>query len=304
MDWVRFTRHSALAVLSAASVSPTAAFRQSLMAAPVVALHRRDVDGTVVASAENLARGLATGAAQASLRAFDSYEPLDVRLSVRARWAQGLFRLAPGGWERPVSIVEEAKLLARALDPTLDGLLGFGLADLAELILRHMDASLERMSPHWSSDADAGMPVWEREVAVTDEEVDAAVADLDIASTVASCDDPVRAERALRWASCEPDQLNAAEDGQSATFGRVIAVRRGDDFEALPVGFMIDGLYGAMDALRAIALSEASAREALAAVGRRRVRHLVSGPGAWLVVDADAGSGAIVASRTSTTGCC
>jgi hypothetical protein len=295
MDWVRFTRHSALAVLSAASVSPTAAFRQSLMAAAAVALHRRDVDGTVVASAEDLAELLATGAAQASPRAVDSYEPLDVRLGVRARWSQGLFRLAPGGWERPVSIVEEAKLLSRALDPTLDGLLGFGLADLAELILRHMDASLQRMSPHWSTGADAGMPVWEREAAVTDQEVDAAVADLDIASTVAACDDPVRAERALRWASCEPDQLNAAEHGQSATFGRVIAVRRGDDFEALPVGFMIDGLYGAMDALRAIALSEASAREALAAVGRRRVRHLVSGPGAWLAADADAGSGAIVA---------
>jgi hypothetical protein len=116
-------------VLSAASVSPTAAFCQSLMAGAVVALHRREVDGTVAAYAQDLAELLATGAAQASPQAFDSYEPLDVRLGVQARWSQGLFRLAPGGWERPVSIVEEAKLLARALDPTLDGLLGFGLAD-------------------------------------------------------------------------------------------------------------------------------------------------------------------------------
>ena len=89
-DWVRFSRRSALAVLSAASASPTAAFRQSLMATAAVALHRRDVDGTVVASAEDLAELLATGAAQASPAAFDSYEPLDVRLGVRARWRQGL----------------------------------------------------------------------------------------------------------------------------------------------------------------------------------------------------------------------
>jgi hypothetical protein len=105
------------------------------------------------------------------------------------------------------------------LDSTLEEELGFGLADLTELVLRHMDESLRRLSASWPPEDEQRVPVWNRPVTVTDQEVMAAAADLDIASTVARCQDPERAARALRWASREPDQLSAAVDGQSATFG-------------------------------------------------------------------------------------
>ncbi|GGM51663.1 hypothetical protein GCM10007977_061750 [Dactylosporangium sucinum] len=250
----------------------------------------------MTALAGDLQELLAEGAEMASpAMAADSFEPLDVRLGVRGRFGQELFRLAPGGWERPLSIVEDAKLLARALDSTLEQRLGFGLADLTELALRHMDESLDRLSACWPTADGRSVPVWERDAVVTDEEVSAAVSNLDIASAVSRCHDPDRAGRALRWASCAPDGLETAVDGQAATFGPVIAVRHGEQFRALPTGFLIDGLYAAMHALWAIAVEEPGGRERWSEVARGRVLALISGPGALLAVGADAGRGPIVA---------
>ncbi|MFD0576076.1 hypothetical protein [Dactylosporangium darangshiense] len=267
------------------------------MLAPIVALlHRQQVDGTVNALASDLRELMAEGAEMASpAMVGDRFEPLDVRLGVRARFGQELFRLAPGGWERPLSIVEDAKLLARALDPVIERRLGFGLADLTELVLRHMDRCLERLSGCWPAKDERLAPVWERDAVVSDEEVAAAAANLDIASTALSCHAPDRAQRALQWASCAPDSLEVAVDGQSATFGPVIAVRHGEEFRALPVGFFVDGLYAAMHVLQAIGVEESDVRERWVKVARDRVLTLISGPGALVAVGADAGCGPVIA---------
>ena len=109
--YARLDRHSALRVLSAASVSPTAAHRQPTLAAATVACWQRMKLATLEVRADDLPLLLGPGEDRrhASLEAD---EPLDVRLGTRVRWGRALYRVAPGGWERPISIIEEARFRA------------------------------------------------------------------------------------------------------------------------------------------------------------------------------------------------
>ena len=294
-ELARYDRASALAVLAAASVSPTAAHRQPSISVATAALHQRRRDGHTTVTPDDLPQLLAAGAKGLRYGGLEADEPLDPRLDVRARWGNELFRLAPGGWERPISIVQQAKLASHALDPTLDQRLGFRLRDLAELALRHMDEMLAPLSEQWPQGETNPAAVWEREAFVTPGEVAAAREAPTIDSTASRCSDPERAARALRWASCSPNELEAQPAEQSGVLGPVLAVRRDEIYEDVPVGFMLDGLYSSLEALTSVALEEDEARVAWERACRLQVLNLIAGRGGPIAQDVDTGNGRILA---------
>lgn len=265
------------------------------MSVATAALHRRRRDGDTVATENHLPELLAAGARGIQYGGLESDEPLDPRLNVAVRWGNGLFRVAPGGWERPISILQEAKLACKALDSVFDQRLGFRLRDLVELVVRHMDEVLRPLSERWPPvDADLGV-VQERAEFVTPGEVATVAMAPTIASTAGRCSDPRRSRRALRWASCAPHELQADPAGQSGVFGPVLAVHRGETYEVLPVGFMLDGLYSALEAFIALALEEPAARVAWENACRQHVLQLIAGRGGPLATDVDVGNGRILA---------
>lgn len=284
-------RASAVAVLSAASVSPTACQRQPSLALATAALYQSGASGRRVLGADGLGVLLAAGEQLLKYGGLEGDEPHDVRDDVRVRWGPELFRIAPGGWERPVSIIEDARSASRAFDAAIDAALSFRLRDVVELGLRFMDETLGLLAPAWPPQGGSIL----REARVCDDEVARVLAGPSIESVATRCTDPKRAARALAWASRRPDDLSADVTVQSGVFGAVLAVKIGSRFDALPVGFVLDGIYAAVEALSEVALRDAAARERWAALARRRLLHLLAGRGGPLAEGADGGAGAIVA---------
>jgi hypothetical protein len=63
---------------------------------------------------------------------------------------------------------------------------------------------------------------------------------------------PTSGGRVAHPTSCEWNQ----QSSPVSSFGSVLAICRGNTYEALPVGFMLDGLYSALEAFSAFALEE------------------------------------------------
>ena len=144
----RFSRTSLLALLEAASCSPTAAHRlQSLGVLFASVPDASDEQPDPVAS--DLAALLDEVTSRVPLHHLEDYVPADPRLVVVVRWRNELFRIMPGSLERPVAMIERARIVAEAIDGTLVDALGFSLSDICELILRRIDSVAAVLAPAW-----------------------------------------------------------------------------------------------------------------------------------------------------------
>ena len=216
-------------------------------------------------------------------------EPLDVRLGTRVRWGRALYRVAPGGWERPISIIEEARFRAGFVDGVLASALGFGLVDLVEVALRHMDETLACLASSWPGGVAGGGDVrwFVGPGHVTQAEVNALLQAPTLEDTASRCAEPEAAVRALQWASCRASELKANSSTVSGLFGPVLAVNDGGRLVALPVGFLLDGIHDAVDTLTAHALQREGAAELWRQECRRRTLGVLAGRGALLALDAE-----------------
>lgn len=296
-EFADLDRDTALQVIAAATASPSCAHRSPSLANATVACWRHLGPNARRAGAEHLPLLLNLGSGDDAHASLEHDEPLDIRTGTRVRWGSSLFRVAPGGWERPVSIIEDAWTRVRTLDPVLEQKLGFGVFDLVDVALRHGDEVLERLEEHWPT-AEAGDdedPWFHGSGFVSQAEVDAAGIAPTLAQTIGRCPDPKSAARAIRWASRAPDALRCEPSMSDGLFGPVLAVDDNGTPVAFPVGFLLDGIHDAVSVLTSIALEAPGQSERFLAAAKSRTLHLISGRGAPLAPDATIAADQIVA---------
>jgi hypothetical protein len=145
-----FSTESLTALIDAASVSPKGAHRGLSLALLFEAVVKRRRLGHEVAPAEALAAPMdAVGTIVPELARLEDFQPYDGRGKVLVRWGSDVFRLLPGPLERPIAMVNQHALLAAALDDVLVPQLGFGLADVGEVILRRIDQVARTLALVW-----------------------------------------------------------------------------------------------------------------------------------------------------------
>jgi hypothetical protein len=286
-----FHRSEALSVLSAMSVSPSFRDRWYPLLAVVGPLHRSgsnrnsgqpNIDSRLLQQAVKLVPSAMTGFGDPSL---------DVSIAVQVRWANQLFRIAPGAWERPISVVEHARAMCRLIDGWVDSNYGFRLSDLVDVALAHMDDVVRRFDMVWAGSPhfdDSGVPV------LSAAEVSAVSAALPLRDLASRRSRPDAAARALQWASMSRDKINAVTGLSDPVFGAKLCVRSGDDLVPLPLGFILDGVFAAVAQLT-VAYVQSQGADRLRSYWTNRVLSLLSAWQSPLRPDPDAGSGPIVA---------
>lgn len=295
-EFADLDRNSALQVLSAATASPSCAHRQPSLGNATVACWRHLRHSTNRAGAEHLRLLLDLGSEDGAYASLEHDEPVDIRAGTRVRWGRNLYRVAPGGWERPVSIIEDAWARVRVTDPALRPKLGFGLFDLIDVALRHSDEVLAHLEDHWptAEPVNDEEPWFHGTGFVSQAEVDAASAAPTLAQTISRCPDPESAARAIRWASTTEEELRCEPNMSDGLFGPVLAVDDNGTPAALPVGFLLDGIHEAIAVLTSIALEDPGQPERFLKAAKRKTLHLLSGRGAPLAPDATIGPDQIV----------
>jgi len=147
----------------------------------------------------------------------EDYVPKDPRDDVRVRLGEELVRLFPGSIERPVADVDRAKMLARVVDGALRAKVGFGIQDLASLVLRHVDRDIQLLEPVWPISINDNPT----EV-VTPDEVHQATQAIKNHSTFEPLSDAER--KALDWITVQPGDLKFDPDDTQSPFGRAMRV--------------------------------------------------------------------------------
>jgi hypothetical protein len=287
-------RETALAVITAASVSPSACHRLPSLAAATVACWQTALRGARVAAASDLELLCEVGAGDQNYAVLEHDEPLDIRLGTRVRWGYELFRVIPGGWERPVAIIDDAHYRSRAFDRYLVERLGFGIRDLVELALRYSDEVVALLSDVWPT-VEPEQPWHYTAGHVSDAEVEGARMAPEISDTASRCLRPEAAVAALAWASRPPDELSSEPSMSEGPFGPVLAVFEDGQRHALPAGFMLDGIHASVGALTTLALEDEGQRDVWEAQCTSRTLHLMSGRGALLAPGARVDDEQIVA---------
>ncbi len=290
----RLDRESALAVITAASVSPSACHRLPSLAAATVTCWQTSLRGTRRAEASDLELLCEVGVGDENYAILEHDEPLDIRLGTRVRWGTALYRAIPGGWERPVAIVADAGHRSRAFDRFLEEELGFGIRDLVELALLYSDDVVGCLATSWPA-VDPEEPWHYGPGHVSDAEVAGALRASKISETVARCARPPSAAAALAWASRSPGELSSEPSMSEGPFGPVLAVFDGGQHHALPAGFMLDGVHASVGVLTALALEDDRQRERWERLCASRTLHTISGRGALLAPDAQVGDEEILA---------
>ena len=172
----------------------------------------------------------------------EDYHPYDTTLTVCARWDNELYRILPGQLSRPVGAIQEAQLVASCIDPVLVRHLGYGLADVVELILRRVDHVSTTLAPVWMSGQapnPGDLP------SITSDEINAAFGSQDIAAQVAACTNPDRALRALENHSSPRNKVSTvqASQSQAASFGTALAIKFGaNNYRAVPAGLLMEAI--------------------------------------------------------------
>jgi hypothetical protein len=111
-------------------------------------------------------------------------------------------------------MIERARMVASAIDGTLDEALGFSLSDICELVLRRVDSAATVLALAWGADrADAPGAA----ATLTEAELAAARTIPQVADIVAACSNRERAAAALDWATTET--LKYHPSTATATFG-------------------------------------------------------------------------------------
>lgn len=229
------------ALLDAASVSPKAAHCGSAIAYLFWKNAQRRGAPAKVVPADALPRLVSAAYEdQPSLAQGDDFQPYDGREDVIVRWDGGLFRMLAGSLERPTAVVNQHALLASVIDRVLLPLLGFGLGDAGELVLRRIDAAARSILPHSPNgpQADIGdVPL------LAEAEVQSAIELPSFPVIASDCSDPVRAKLALERFTTEPSNL-LLEPGMGVVsrFGTTLAIRLADKVLAIPTGFLPETL--------------------------------------------------------------
>lgn len=232
-----------LAVIDAASVSPTAAQRAPSLSVLFEAAVRRRRSGSDPFSARELP-ALVNHVATVvpSLSSMEDFVPYDGRHEVLVPWNGGLFRMLPGSMERPTQVVRLHRMLASVIDPVIRPELGFGLADAGELLLRRMDQVAWALAAVWP---DAPLADIGDEATVTDAEV-AVIAGLpSLEALVGECRDPKAAAGALDRLTIRAMALrgDALSMTATSTFGSTVAVGDGHGARfGLPAGLLPETL--------------------------------------------------------------
>lgn len=259
-----------MAVLEAASCSPTAAHRLQSLGVLFAETVSQASEGQPDATAADLPSLLQEVTDRMpAISHLEDYVPPDPRSAVLVRWRGELFRLMPGSLERPVAMIERARIVAAAIDTALVEVLGFSLRDICELILRRVNSAAMALATVWGQDrADVpGAPA-----TITEAELALAKILPSLAHTVASCSDPARTAAALAWATT--NRLHYHPSAATATFGTALAVH--DEFGAepipIPTGFWIDALDMIINELATVATLDRGG------AGRRHGAHRMRRP--------------------------
>lgn len=292
-----FEARSLLAVLEAASASPTAAHRNlslGLLADAVV--DRRKTDrrggrppGRAACAADLTMLVNEVGRLLPEIADFEDFTPFDNRPEVLVRWGADLFRLMAGALERPVAVVNGLSLLARVIDRVLVPELGFGLVDAGELVLRRVDQVANALAEVWPDGPVAGV---RDDAQVTQAEVDAVAALGPFTDLPALCSSPDRALAAANHYIVNARDLVCDPFESTSIFGQVIAARvRGKTF-ALPAVTQLEALQTIGADLAGVAARTNRRSElAYAEVINRRVTGLLRGSGHAIVGQVRFGSG-------------
>ena len=231
---------SLLALLEAASASPTACHRLASLALIFDSAMNRTRTGSNQATPDLLPKLVkAAHRENRKIRRLEDFIPHDARLEVEVRWDGDMYRLLPGSLDQPVGMVECLRMLADVIDPVLVEHVEFGLSDVVELVLRRIDHVASALAPAWSTRQEAiGTPPH-----ISDRELAAAETLLGISNQVASCRNPDRAQLALEILSVSPQRLVFNSSGGVPPFGAVIGVRKNSGkIVPLPAGILVDCL--------------------------------------------------------------
>ena len=299
--FTRLELDSAISLVCAASLSPTASHRLPTLTSAFLELLHRDRHGEVTATQDHLDE-LLTGGVEGAysrglpLAASEDFVPLDIRDEVFAPFRGKHHRLIPGGWEAPVSVVEDAALASRAFDRFLVPELGFGVGDLVELALRYGDHLIAGLRGSWPRDVDEPRMT----ATISQSEVEARRACLALDEVVADCSIPERATRAAEWATRDLAEARARFDGTGNSLGCAIAIRSGGrKWFAVPGGLLLDTIHEGTSELRDIALRIDDARSHWRQVSRHYVLDRIAALGP-VALDVDAGAGNITAVQLVT----
>lgn len=275
--------HALLALVEAASASPTAAHRNISLALLFHAVVQRRSRKAAQPSlgpvaANDLSRLVSeVGAAVHGVEMYEDCRSFDNRLEVLVRWGPELFRLLAGALERPVSVVSEVSLLAKVIDQVLVPRLGFGLADVGELVLRRVDQVARGLAVYWPEGelAEVG-----DEARVTQAEIDAVVALRSYSDLTEECSFPDRAVAAAANYTVAAQDLQCDPfDGISA-FGTAIATRVRSATVPIPAAMQIESLLAISAELAGVAAAAHPKADAVfAGVIARRVASLLLGAG-------------------------
>ncbi|MFI6095125.1 hypothetical protein ACIA8G_06225 [Lentzea sp. NPDC051213] len=274
---------SLLAMVEAASASPTASHRNISLALLFHAVvQRRGRKGPATSPKMIDPSGLARLVAEVgeAVPGVDRYEdcvPFDNRLEVLVRWGPELYRLLAGALERPVSMVNELSLLATVIDPVLVRRLGFGLADVGELVLRRVDQVARGLASQWpdGEPADVG-----DEARITQAELDAVAELPHFGNLIAECSYPDRAVAAARNYTIDARDLQCSPFAGISMFGTAVAVRVRGATVPIPASMLVESLLAISAELAGTAAQAHPRADAVyARAVMRRVANLLQGAG-------------------------
>ncbi|WP_409463463.1 hypothetical protein [Amycolatopsis sp. GA6-003] len=225
-----------LAVVEAAAASPTAAHRGFSIATIFDSVVRHRPQGARHAMAEDLPPILDQ---LPDMPGHEDFAPYDAREEVLVRWGGELFRVLPGSLERPTARLNQQALLAAAIDPVLVPRIGFGLADVGELILRRIDDCAGTLTQSWPArpPASVGDPA-----SVSEAEVEAARTLPSFTDLPARCASPDRATAAATHFTVNVRDLARPSAFAQSTFGTAIATRHRGRVHPIPAAYLAEAL--------------------------------------------------------------
>ena len=272
-----FETSSVLAVLEAASVSPTASHRITSLASMFSSAIHLSTDATKAMAPEDLQKVVKLAEAMVPSQSLvDDFLPLDVRHRAVARWGDDVFLIAPGGLERPLTLIDRAALLASAVDGHLTSEIGFGVSDAVELILRRIDVVVRSLEIHWPADA---VPELLSSPVVSSHEISAARQVKELGLIIDECTEPARAQLALSRYSAKPKDVRVDWGHPAWLFDGLVAVRWGRGQIPLPAGLLIESVGAVSADLARIAAKSDDSKVMYRARAANRLGRLMIGSG-------------------------
>jgi hypothetical protein len=168
----------------------------------------------------------------------------------------------------PVRFLDTAWMVAAAIDDSIVGPLGFGLSDVLEVVLRHLDDITVTLSPAWPEyaggrDDPCAPDEWiggrvariaASPAVVTPDELDAARAEpVAMPTWIARCESAERAERAFRWLTRPTLAARLDYSMGGAVLGPVLALETEAGPHLVPAAFGLSAAAAAMATLAATA---------------------------------------------------